>query len=73
MAELLVFGSIAYDCIETPIAKEDYILGGSASYAALAASYFAPVKMEITPAARPMTITTTPMAMFHAPLLPMVL
>ncbi|MBE6413610.1 MAG: sugar kinase [Verrucomicrobiaceae bacterium] len=45
MAELLVFGSIAYDCIETPIAKEDYILGGSASYAALAASYFAPVKM----------------------------
>ena len=46
MAEkLLVSGSIAYDCIETPIAKEDYILGGSASYAALAASYFAPVKM----------------------------
>ena len=45
MAELLVFGSIAYDCIETPIAKEDYILGGSASYAALAASYYAPVKM----------------------------
>lgn len=45
MAELLVFGSIAYDCIETPIAKEDYILGGSASYAALAASYFASVKM----------------------------
>ena len=45
MSELLVFGSIAYDCIETPIAKEDYILGGSASYAALAASYFAPVKM----------------------------
>ncbi len=45
MAELLVFGSIAYDCIEIPIAKEDYILGGSASYAALAASYFAPVKM----------------------------
>ena len=45
MAELLVFGSVAYDCIETPIAKEDYILGGSASYAALAASYFAPVKM----------------------------
>ena len=45
MSELLVFGSIAYDCIETPIAKEDYILGGSASYAALAASYFSPVKM----------------------------
>ncbi len=46
MADLLVFGSIAYDCIETPTASEDYILGGSASYAALAASYFAPVKIS---------------------------
>ncbi len=46
MSELLVFGSVAYDCIETPLDKEDYILGGSASYAALAASYFCPVKME---------------------------
>lgn len=45
MSELLVFGSVAYDCIETPLDKEDYILGGSASYAALAASYFCPVKM----------------------------
>ncbi len=45
MASLLVFGSVAYDCIETPAAKEDYILGGSASYAALAASYFAQVEM----------------------------
>ena len=47
MAELLVFGSIAYDCIETPIAKEDYILGGSASYAALAASLFHYKELEI--------------------------
>lgn len=45
MSELLVFGSVAYDCIETPLDKEDYILGGSTSYAALAASYFCPVKM----------------------------
>ena len=45
MAELLVFGSIAYDTIETPIAKEEYILGGSASYAALAASYFTSTKL----------------------------
>ena len=45
MSELFVFGSVAYDCIETPLDKEDYILGGSASYAALAASYFCPVKM----------------------------
>lgn len=43
--KLLVFGSIAYDCIETPVASEDYILGGSASYAGLAASYFAPVEL----------------------------
>lgn len=43
MAEkLLVSGSIAYDCIETPLDKADYILGGSASYASLASSYFAP-------------------------------
>ena len=45
MADLLVFGSIAYDCIETPTDSEDYILGGSAAYAAIAASYFAPVKI----------------------------
>ncbi|PWM33261.1 MAG: sugar kinase [Verrucomicrobia bacterium] len=42
---LLVLGSIAYDCIETPVASEDYILGGSASYAGLAASFFAPVDL----------------------------
>ncbi len=42
---VLVAGSIAYDCIETPLAKEDYILGGASCYAALACSYFAPVKM----------------------------
>jgi len=43
--KLLVAGSVAYDCIETPLASEDYILGGSASYAALAASYFSPAMM----------------------------
>lgn len=42
---VLVFGSVAYDCIETPFDKADYILGGSASYAALASSFFAPTKM----------------------------
>ena len=40
--KLLVIGSVAYDCIETPDDSADFILGGSASYAALAASYFAP-------------------------------
>ena len=43
--KLLVFGTVAYDCIETPSAKADFILGGSASYAALAASFFSPVKI----------------------------
>jgi len=43
--KLLITGSVAYDCIETPLAKADYILGGSASYAALAASFFAPTCM----------------------------
>lgn len=39
---VFIYGSVAYDCIETPFAKADYILGGSASYAALACSFFAP-------------------------------
>ncbi len=44
--KLLVIGSVAYDCIETPIDHADYILGGSAAYAALAASYFAPTLLS---------------------------
>lgn len=39
-APVLVVGSVAYDSIETPTASGDRILGGSASYGALAASYF---------------------------------
>ena len=38
---LLVVGSVAYDGIETPFGKTDRILGGSATYLSLAASYFA--------------------------------
>jgi sugar/nucleoside kinase (ribokinase family) len=38
---LLVVGSVAYDGIETPFGKKDKILGGSATYISLAASYFA--------------------------------
>ncbi|MDZ7755588.1 PfkB family carbohydrate kinase [Rhodohalobacter sp.] len=38
---LLVVGSVAYDGIETPFGKKDRILGGSATYISLAASYFA--------------------------------
>ena len=44
--KLLVTGSVAYDTIETPMDSEEFILGGSASYAALAASFFCPVMIE---------------------------
>lgn len=37
---LLVVGSVAYDSIETPFGKTEKILGGSATYLSLAASYF---------------------------------
>lgn len=42
---LLVVGSVAFDAIETPFGKVDRTLGGAASYFALAASYFAPVRV----------------------------
>jgi sugar/nucleoside kinase (ribokinase family) len=44
-AAVLVVGSVAYDDIITPHASGERILGGSASYAALAASYFAPTRL----------------------------
>ncbi len=37
---LVVIGTVAFDAIETPFGKTDKIVGGSASYAGLAASYF---------------------------------
>ena len=42
---LLVVGSTALDSIKTPQAENPRLLGGSASHAAVAASFFAPVKM----------------------------
>jgi sugar/nucleoside kinase (ribokinase family) len=42
---LLVVGSIALDCVETPTARRDDVLGGSAVYFSYAASYFTPVKL----------------------------
>jgi sugar/nucleoside kinase (ribokinase family) len=42
---LLVIGSVAYDTIETPTAKRENILGGSAPFFAYAASFFGPVQM----------------------------
>src|SRR5580658_1516027 len=42
---LLVVGSVAFDGIETPQGKRDRMLGGAASYIALAACHFAPVRL----------------------------
>jgi sugar/nucleoside kinase (ribokinase family) len=42
---LLVVGSVAFDAIETPFGKVDRTLGGAASYFALAASHFTPVRI----------------------------
>ena len=43
--KLLVVGSIGIDTIETPVARRESILGGSASYACIAASFYAATGM----------------------------
>jgi sugar/nucleoside kinase (ribokinase family) len=42
---LLIVGSIALDTVKTPVEEHADLLGGSASYAALGASFFTPVKL----------------------------
>jgi len=42
---LLVVGSIALDTVKTPVEEHADLLGGSASYAALGASFFTPVDL----------------------------
>lgn len=42
---VLVVGSIALDTIKTPIEEHADLLGGSASYASVSASFFAPVNL----------------------------
>jgi len=42
---ILVVGTVAFDSIETPLGSAERILGGSASYFALGASFFAPVRI----------------------------
>ncbi|MEM6297449.1 MAG: PfkB family carbohydrate kinase [Bacteroidota bacterium] len=37
---LLVVGSVAFDAIETPFGKTDRVIGGAATYIAIASSYF---------------------------------
>src|SRR5687767_13066792 len=42
---LLVVGSLAFDAVQTPHGKVDRMLGGSATYVAVAASYFTRVRI----------------------------
>jgi len=42
---ILVVGSVAYDTVETPFGKAEQVLGGSASFFSVAASFFAPVNL----------------------------
>lgn len=42
---VLAVGTVAFDSIETPSGSAERILGGSASYFALGASFFAPVRI----------------------------
>lgn len=42
---IVVVGSVFYDTIETPHGRAERLLGGSATHFALAASFFAPVRM----------------------------
>ena len=42
---VLVVGSIAIDTVKTPVEQHSELLGGSASYAALGASFFSPVRL----------------------------
>ncbi len=42
---VLVVGSIALDTVKTPVEEHADLLGGSASYAAVGASFFSPVNM----------------------------
>ena len=43
--QIVVVGSIALDTIETPWGSAEDAIGGSATYASMAASYFAPVRL----------------------------
>jgi sugar/nucleoside kinase (ribokinase family) len=42
---ILVVGSVAYDTIETPFGRRDRVLGGSASFFSVAASFFTPINL----------------------------
>lgn len=43
--KVTVIGSVAFDTVQTPYDKREDVLGGSATYASLSASFFAPVNL----------------------------
>ena len=45
MGKLLVVGSVALDTVQTPFGEASEVLGGSATYFAVAASYFTSVDL----------------------------
>lgn len=44
-SSILVVGSVAFDTVETPFGRAEKVLGGSASFFAVAASFFVPVRL----------------------------
>jgi sugar/nucleoside kinase (ribokinase family) len=42
---VLIVGSVAFDSVETPLGREENVLGGAAVYASVSASFFAPVQI----------------------------
>jgi sugar/nucleoside kinase (ribokinase family) len=44
-SSILVVGSVAFDTVETPFGRAEKVLGGSASFFSVAASFFAPVHL----------------------------
>jgi sugar/nucleoside kinase (ribokinase family) len=45
MSSILVVGSLAYDDVQTPVERRTNVLGGAASYFAIAARLYAPVRL----------------------------
>ena len=42
---VLIVGTVAFDTIKTPFGKRKRIVGGSATYSSISASYFSPVRL----------------------------
>lgn len=45
MSKVLVVGSVALDSVETPFGRRDSVVGGSANYFSISASFFSPIRV----------------------------